>query len=759
MSLVIGLDTGGTYTDAALLDAASGQVLATGKALTTREDLSIGLGGAIARVLDAYVTGNGQTGGGQTGGGQTGGGQTGGGQTGGGKPGDIGLVSLSTTLATNAVVEGVGGRVGLVMIGFDEAALERADLARALGQDPVAFITGGHKPDGGVQAMLDRDALRCAAETFGDEVSAFAIAGHFATRNPEHEIAARDLLRELTGLPITCSHELSSALGGPRRALTAVLNARLINLLERLITATEAIMADQGLTCPLMVVKGDGSLLHSDFARTRPVETVLSGPAASLSGAAFLAGTDTALIADIGGTTTDIAFLQNGAPRLRAEGALVGGWQTMVEAAEIRTCGLGGDSEVRAVTRGRDGGVTLGPRRAVPLSLLATQHPEIIAIMEEQLGLAVPMQTDARFVFPVMPDEVPGWLTRSETRLAQKAIEMGPTPIAEIAATQLALGAVDRLISRGLLGLAAFTPTDAAHVTGAFTDFDVSAAEFGAALMARQKNGLGEAIASDATSLAVMTLATLHQRSGLALMDAALAHDGAGEEQASRTPLLATLYEQHLKASVTASVTGNAAGNEAGNEAETDATKMNGPQMNGPQMNGPQMNGPQMNGTAGGMAEGRAGARAGNEARLVRVGMQLETGLVALGASAATHYPHIADMMGVAVSVPDHADVAGAVGAAVGSVRQRVMISITAPADGKFRVHLPEGPIDLEVQESALERARMAAKRLAHDRASSAGASSIEVAITEDVRLVQLGPDKQLFIEAFVHATASGQPG
>ena len=744
MSLVIGLDTGGTYTDAALLDAASGQVLATGKALTTREDLSIGLGGAIARVLDAYVTGNGQTGGGQTGGGQTGGGQTGG-----GKPGDIGLVSLSTTLATNAVVEGVGGRVGLVMIGFDEAALERADLARALGQDPVAFITGGHKPDGGVQAMLDRDALRCAAETFGDEVSAFAIAGHFATRNPEHEIAARDLLRELTGLPITCSHELSSALGGPRRALTAVLNARLINLLERLITATEAIMADQGLTCPLMVVKGDGSLLHSDFARTRPVETVLSGPAASLSGAAFLAGTDTALIADIGGTTTDIAFLQNGAPRLRAEGALVGGWQTMVEAAEIRTCGLGGDSEVRAVTRGRDGGVTLGPRRAVPLSLLATQHPEIIAIMEEQLGLAVPMQTDARFVFPVMPDEVPGWLTRSETRLAQKAIEMGPTPIAEIAATQLALGAVDRLISRGLLGLAAFTPTDAAHVTGAFTDFDVSAAEFGAALMARQKNGLGEAIASDATSLAVMTLATLHQRSGLALMDAALAHDGAGEEQASRTPLLATLYEQHLKASVTASVTGNAAGNEAGNEAETDATKMNGPQMNGPQMNG----------TAGGMAEGRAGARAGNEARLVRVGMQLETGLVALGASAATHYPHIADMMGVAVSVPDHADVAGAVGAAVGSVRQRVMISITAPADGKFRVHLPEGPIDLEVQESALERARMAAKRLAHDRASSAGASSIEVAITEDVRLVQLGPDKQLFIEAFVHATASGQPG
>ena len=137
MSLVMGLDTGGTYTDAALLDAAKGKVLATGKALTTHEDLSIGLGDAIARVLDAYTASAGQTH-----------------SKGGCKPGDIGLVSLSTTLATNAVVEGVGGRIGLVMIGFDEAVLERADLARALGQDPVVFINGGHSPDGARRRCL-----------------------------------------------------------------------------------------------------------------------------------------------------------------------------------------------------------------------------------------------------------------------------------------------------------------------------------------------------------------------------------------------------------------------------------------------------------------------------------------------------------------------------------------------------------------------------------------------------------------------------
>ena len=120
MTLVIGLDTGGTYTDAALLDTATGTVRATGKSLTTRDDLSIGVGGAIRRVLEDFD----------------------------GSAADIGLVSLSTTLATNAVVEGVGGRVGLLMIGFDETSLQRADLARALGLDPVFFINGGHAADG-----------------------------------------------------------------------------------------------------------------------------------------------------------------------------------------------------------------------------------------------------------------------------------------------------------------------------------------------------------------------------------------------------------------------------------------------------------------------------------------------------------------------------------------------------------------------------------------------------------------------------------
>jgi hypothetical protein len=113
--------------------------------------------------------------------------------------------------------------------------------------------------------------------------------------------------------------------------------------------------------------------------------------------------------------------------------------------------------------------------------------------------------------------------------------------------------------------------------------------------------------------------------------------------------------------------------------------------------------------------------------------------------------------MALDLTVPNHADVAGAVGAAAGSVRQRVMISVTQPSEGKFRVHLPDGPVDLGVMEDALTRARDAAHRLASDRAINAGASQIDVTLNEDVKLVTLSADKDLFIEALIYATAEGR--
>ena len=671
MTYVLGLDTGGTFTDAALVDTTAktdttdGAMVAKAKSLTTRQDLSIGVGGAMKAVVEQW----------------------------GGNPADIALVSLSTTLATNAVVEGVGGRVALILIGFDEGALERADLAKALGNDPHYFIQGGHRNDGAQQAALDKDALEDAANTLKGEVSAFAVASHFATRNPEHEIAARSILRDITGLPVTCSHELSSSLGGPRRALTAMLNARLINLLERLIEATSEQMTALGLSCPLMVVKGDGSLLNADFARTRPVETVLSGPAASQAGAAFLAGANTALVSDIGGTTTDIAYLRDGAPGLNADGAFVGGWRTMVEAADIRTSGLGGDSEVTPQSRGLEKGLLLGPRRAIPLSLLARDWPQAIKILEEQWQNPVPQATDGRFIMPMMPNGIPDWLSKSEARFAEAILEAGASALADIASSQVALGAVDRLIGRGLVALSAFTPTDAAHVLGRFDQFNAEAARFGALLLSRQKNGVGEANAESPEAVSQATLDTLTERSALSLLDAAYAQDGWPEGTASQNPLVRhALYQPE------------------------DSTA------------------------------------------LVKNSVKLGVPLIALGASAATHYPAIAKLLGAELIVPDHADVAGAVGAAAGSVRQRVMITITQPAEGRFRVHLPDGPKDLQDRSEAFALAHQTAESVARSRAAQAGASKVDVTMQEDVNEVPLAENKTLFIEAVIQAQAVGIP-
>jgi N-methylhydantoinase A/oxoprolinase/acetone carboxylase beta subunit len=314
--VLLGIDTGGTYTDAVLWTESAG-VIAKAKALTTRHDLAVGISGAVDAVLQKAAL----------------------------DPKAVKLVSMSTTLATNALVEGQGGRVALIMIGFAEGDLARDGLKTALGSDPVLFLAGGHDVHGNAQP-LNLGPLEAALPELKENVSGFAICAYFATRNPAHELAARDLIRERTGLPVTASHELTSKLGGPRRALTTLLNARLISMIDRLVAATEGFLDARKIRAPLMVVRGDGALVSAAFARQRPIETILSGPAASLVGARHMTGLADAIVSDIGGTTTDVAILDGGRPRLDPEGATVGGFRTMVEAVAMHTYGLGGDSEV-----------------------------------------------------------------------------------------------------------------------------------------------------------------------------------------------------------------------------------------------------------------------------------------------------------------------------------------------------------------------------------------------------------------------------
>lgn len=511
MRLSLGIDTGGTYTDAVLFDEEHG-VVAKAKALTTRHDLSIGIAGAVDAVIgqaEAVVA-------------------------------DIALVSLSTTLATNALVEGRGGRVALVFIGFGDNDAERGGLTAAMRGEPVIQIAGGHDPQGEPVADLDLAALEREAVAAAPSVSGFAVSAQFATRNPEHEIAARDLVARLTGLPVTCGHELSAKLDGPKRAVTSVLNARLIGLITDLIAAAERIVANHGIVAPIMVVRGDGSLMSAALAKARPIETILSGPAASLVGAAYLTGSADAIVSDIGGTTTDVAIIREGVPQLEDSGAVVGGHRTMVEAVAMTTVGLGGDSEVAVRVDSTAPTLRLGPRRVIPIALLAAGHPDLVhRVLDRQLLQGIAHEHDGRFVVPTADSGASAvGLDAGEVALLSR-VGVAPAPFADILRGHADVRRLNRLVSRGLVMIAAFTPTDASHVLGDYLALDRPAAEKAAALMARQRNLLGKPVADGATALAEWVVATIERRSAEVVLDAALGADGFDRADLSRHPLLA----------------------------------------------------------------------------------------------------------------------------------------------------------------------------------------------------------------------------
>ncbi|WP_432346129.1 hydantoinase/oxoprolinase family protein [Shinella yambaruensis] len=497
--LLLGIDTGGTYTDAVLYSETAG-VVARAKALTTRHDLSVGISGAVEAVLEAAKA----------------------------PVSAIGLVSLSTTLATNALVEGQGGRAGLVMIGFSPEDLKRDGLADALGNDPVLFLPGGHNVHGD-ETALDMTALDDALPVLAETVSSFAVAGYFAVRNPAHEERVRARIREVSHLPVTCSHELSSKLGGPRRALTTLLNARLVSMIDRLIGACEDYLDRRGIHVPIMVVRGDGALISAAEARLRPIETILSGPAASLVGARHLTGFDNAVVSDIGGTTTDVAVLDGGRPKLDAEGAVVGGYRTMVEAVAMRTFGLGGDSEVRINDRGLKAKIELGPRRFMPLSLASALHPgAIVPVLERQLRAPHAGRHDGRFAVRTgVPERLASGLQPQEQALYEK-IGMVPLPLEGLLATMLQKVTLDRLVARGLVHICGITPSDAMHVLGGQGQWDAVAARLGLEIAARTRDGSGRPIAESPEALARVLVDRLTRQSADVILSACLADDGAG---------------------------------------------------------------------------------------------------------------------------------------------------------------------------------------------------------------------------------------
>jgi len=580
--LGLGIDAGGTFTDSVVYDFATGRVLSKSKAPTTHDDLAAGIRASLAGLAPEALR-------------------------------RVERVALSTTLATNAIVEGKGQPVGLLLMGIDDEDLDELqfELKRRL--------PGRLSMEGQELEPVDLAAARRAARELRDRgARAFAVSGYAATVDPRHELAVARTVRDETGLPVVCGHELSRQLNLYHRANTAGLNARLLPLMQDLIRSVRAVLSDFGLgAVRLMVVRGDGTQLLDRCAEAVPVETILSGPAASVVGAVTLSGRRDAIVADLGGTTLDIARVRDGRALVDAAGACVGGFRTSVEAMHIHTIGLGCDSEIHFADWPR---LRLGPRRIVPLAVLAHEFPVVV----ERLARLGERDFDFAGRLPATlflcrrRASVPQTLGERE-RAVLAVLESAPLPLVEVAARLGAPAAefvpLARLEQLGLVMRAGPTPTDLLHVEGRFTRFCTEAAQLAFDLHARRLQ-----VAREELCCAV------------------------------RQAMLRGIAREILRAAFD-ETTGPAAWVPEERSAEFVLERL----------------------FPG--AEGR-----------VTFALRLDEPIVPIGAPVHAFFPELAPVLGAEVILPEHVEVANAVGAIAGQMALSERVEIVAAADGAFQV-------------------------------------------------------------------------
>ncbi len=423
------------------MDLDTREIICKAKSMTTREDLCIGIRGSIAG-FDRELLGK------------------------------VGIVSLSSTLATNSVVEGKGCRVALICIGME--------YNRSVPADHSVVIEGGHDLKGNEAKSLDEKATREFLESVRGRVDGLAVTGYMAVRNPDHERRVKALAKEILDVPVICGYELSSTLGFNERTATCIMNARLVPIISELIASMRDVMAENGIRAPLMIVRGDGSLMNEAIARERPVETIFSGPAASLIGAMYITGRRDAIVMDMGGTTTDIGILRDGKPRLEPEGAIIGGKRTRVVAAEIATSGIGGDSRIFA--NGND--VYLSSLRVYPICMAASRWDCVREQMESLVNTVTRPTPEAMGEQNVVLDsemfrtlripEDATTVSSSDMKLL-RLLKKRPYSLNE-AGEALDIHPftfnISRLESLGFVQRIGFTPTDVLHVDGTYREFD-----------------------------------------------------------------------------------------------------------------------------------------------------------------------------------------------------------------------------------------------------------------------------------------------
>ncbi len=335
--LRIGIDVGGTNTDAVAVDA-DGEVVVWHKTPTT-PDVFAGIQSALAFVLSRVPKTQ------------------------------IEQVMLGTTHSVNAVVGRKGlARVGILRIAAPATlsvpplAVWPADLADLV-RGPVEVIKGGHEYDGSEINPLDEDAVRKFALGCAGSISAIAITGVTSPANPDHEVRAAAIVADVLGpdFPITLGHEVGG-LGLVERENSAVLNGALTFVGRAVVDSLERAMAELGVSADLYLTQNDGTLLPAREATRRPILTIGSGPTNSMRGAAYLSGLSDTIVIDVGGTSTDVGLLVNGFPRESALAVEIGGIRTNYRMPDLISTALGGGTIVRTEPNLRVGPDSVGYR-------------------------------------------------------------------------------------------------------------------------------------------------------------------------------------------------------------------------------------------------------------------------------------------------------------------------------------------------------------------------------------------------------------
>jgi len=333
--MILGIDVGGTHTDAVLVQ--NFQLIKKAKVLTDQTNIMASLLEAADRLIsDNNIN-------------------------------DIKRIVLSTTISTNAIVQNKTNRVAMVLLSGPGLSPTTLDL----GKDTY-FVRGYVNHRGiPVKNVNSRQIADISNEISEKQIQQIGIVGKFSSRNPQQELDTAELLQEASR-NISLGHTLSGQLNFPRRIATTYLNAAIYDIYHKFVQDVQKFVAKIGLSIPVYILKADGGTLLIDQSLNCPVQTIHSGPAAGVMGVLATACIrEDAVALDIGGTTTDISVFADGVPLLEPTGVSISGRKTLIRGLYTKSIGVGGDSVVKI----EKGDILIGPEREGPAAALDGPFP------------------------------------------------------------------------------------------------------------------------------------------------------------------------------------------------------------------------------------------------------------------------------------------------------------------------------------------------------------------------------------------------